>query len=67
MLALEGIYDGKRFVVKEKIPFSKSYKVIITFVEEIDQVDEVREFSSQTTALDFWADEKEDLYQDYVQ
>lgn len=67
MLALEGVYDGKHFIVKEKVPFSKTYKVIITFVEEIDEPDEIREFSAQTRGLEFWEDEREDLYQDYLQ
>ena len=67
MLAVEGIYDGKQFLVLEKVPFRKSYKVIITFVEEIDEPDEMREFSAQTEGLDFWLDEREDLYQDYLQ
>lgn len=67
MLTVEGIYDGKQFIVLEKVPFRKSYKVIITFIEEIDAPDEVRDFSSQADGLDFWDDEREDLYQDYLQ
>lgn len=67
MLAVEGIYDGKHFLVREKVPFTKTYKVIITFVEVIDDPDEIREFSAQAEGLDFWQDEREDLYQDYLQ
>lgn len=67
MLAIEGIYDGKHFIVREKVPFQKSYKVIITFIEEIDEPDEIRDFSAQTESLEFWQDEREDLYQDYLQ
>lgn len=67
MLAMEGIYDGKHFIVREKVPFKKSYKVIITFVEEIDEPDEIRDFSAQTEGLEFWHDEREDIYQDYLQ
>lgn len=67
MLALEGIYDGRRFIVREKVPFEKAYRVIITFVEEMDDPEELREFSAQTQGLEFWADEREDLYQDYLQ
>lgn len=67
MLAVEGIYDGKRFVVLGKVPFRKTYRVIITFVEEIDEPAEMRDFSAQTDALDFWHDEREDLYQNYLQ
>lgn len=67
MLAVEGVYDGKHFIVLEKVPFQKNYKVIITFVEEIDEPSEMRDFSAQTDALGFWLDEREDLYQDYLQ
>ena len=66
MLAVEGIYDGKHFIVREKVPFENSYKVIITFIEELDEPDEIRDFSAQTDAMGFWHDEREDLYQDYL-
>lgn len=67
MITVEGIYDGANVIALEKIPFEKSYKVIITFVEEIDESEEARNFSAQTDALDFWRDEREDLYQDYLE
>ncbi len=67
MLTVEGVYDGKYFRVLEKIPFKKNYKVIITFVEEIDEPSDIREFSAQTDGLEFWHDEREDIYQDYLQ
>lgn len=67
MIAVEGIYDGKEVIALEKIPFKKSYKVIITFVEEIDEPEEMRDFTSQTNGLEFWHDEREDIYQDYLE
>ncbi len=66
MLAVRGIYDGTEFVALENFPREKRYKVIITFVEEVSEDDEIRSFSSQTNAFDFWNDEREDLYQDYL-
>lgn len=66
MLTVKGIYNGKEFVALESFPQNKNFKVIITFVEEFDEGDEIRDFSAQTDALDFWKDEKEDLYQDYL-
>jgi len=39
----------------------------VTFIEELQQQDhDLRDFSSQTSGLDFWIDSKEDIYQDYV-
>lgn len=50
----------------EKIPVSKAYRVNITFVEAIDESEEARSLSAQTDAFEFWEDEREDLYQDYL-
>ena len=67
MLAIQGIYDGQNFVALEQFPTQKSYKVIITFVEEISEEEQIRSFASQTDAFAFWANEREDLYQDYLE
>lgn len=66
MLTVKGIYNGHEFVALENFPKDKNFKVIITFVEELDEDEEIRSFSAQTDALDFWNDEKEDLYQDFL-
>ena len=66
MKTIEGLFDGKTFVPLEKIPVTKRYKVIITFVEEIDEAEEIRHFAAQTDAFEFWQTEAEDIYQDYL-
>jgi hypothetical protein len=66
MLAIKGIYDGNQIKFLEKTPKEKKFKVIVTFVEEINEETEMRDFSAQTTAMEFWQDEREDLYQDYL-
>ena len=67
MLALKGIYDGKSVKLLDKLTETKKYKVVITFLEEIKDDDlDIRNFSAQTTGLDFWKSSKEDLYQDYL-
>lgn len=66
MQTIEGIFDGKTFIPLEKVPVSKKYKVIITFVEEFDEDEEIRSLSAQTDSFGFWEDEREDLYQDYL-
>jgi hypothetical protein len=66
MQTIEGLFDGKTFIPLEKIPVSKKYKVIITFVEEIDETEEIRNLSAQTDSFEFWKDEREDIYQDYL-
>lgn len=67
MLAVNGIYDGKNIRLTDKVNEKKKYRVVITFIEEIEQDSELRNFSAQTRGLDFWNDEREDLYQDYLQ
>ncbi len=66
MLAIEGIYDGKNFIALEKVKISRKYKVIITFVEEIDEAEELRDLTAQTDGFEFWDNEEEDIYQDYL-
>ncbi len=66
MKTIKGIYDGKQFIAFGSLP-KKKFKVMITFLEEIDHDEEVRGFTAQTRALSFWEDEREDLYQDYLQ
>ena len=67
MIAVHGIYDGKAVKITDKITEKKKFKVVVTFIEEIQQYDkDLRDFSAQTTGLDFWNDSKEDIYQDYL-
>ena len=66
MLAIKGIYDGKTIKPLEKLPKNKKYKVIITFIEEVDEIEQLRNFSAKTTSFTFWENEKEDIYQDYL-
>lgn len=67
MLAVNGIYDGKNILLTEKVTEKRKYRVVVTFIEELEQTDDVvRDFSSQTKGLEFWEDEREDVYQDYL-
>ena len=66
MLAIKGIYDGKKVIPLEELPPDKKFKVLITLLEEIDSDEEIRDFSSNTDAFDFWNDKRENIYQDYL-
>jgi len=70
MLSVTGIYDGRSIFPTEAISEHRKYKVIITFVEELDSIEseetELRNFGSNNSALSFWNDPKEDIYQDYL-
>lgn len=66
ILAVRGIYDGNNVQLLGKKPTTKKYKVVVTFVEELDPHEDIRTFASQTNGLEFWNDEREDLYQDFL-
>jgi hypothetical protein len=66
MLVVNGIYDGKSVRITDKITEKKKYKVDITFIEELKQYDDFRDFASQSGGLDFLEDPREDIYQDYL-
>ena len=66
MLAIRGIYDGKRVRLLEKVPKGKPYKVVVTFVEELDSEESLREFTSDADSFDFWMNPAEDLYDDFI-
>ena len=66
MLIIKGIYDGNSFVALEEFPTDKTYNVIITFIEELNDSEELRQFSAQTDGFSFCNDERENLFQDYL-
>lgn len=66
MLSVRGIYDGERVRLLEKLPGKKKYRVVITFLEEIEDDEDMRTFTSQSEAFSFWNDEREDIYQDLL-
>ena len=66
MIAIKGIFDGKSIRALENIPVSRSSKVIITFLDANVEDEEMRNFTSQEEGFDFWNNDREDLYQDYL-
>ena len=67
MFALNGIFDGKGVKITDKISEKKRYKVVVTFIEGLQQADnDLREFSAQTDGLGYLKDPREDIYQDYL-
>ncbi|MCF8359744.1 MAG: hypothetical protein K9H26_13365 [Prolixibacteraceae bacterium] len=67
MLSVKGIYDGENIRLLDRVNEKKKYRVVVTFIEELKQADDqFRDFSAQTRGFDFWGDEREDIYQDYL-
>lgn len=67
MLTVNGIYDGNSIRLTEAISEKKKFKVIVTFLEELNEEGEIRNFSAQMNSFDFWDDKREDIYQDYLE
>lgn len=68
MFSVPGIYDDGKVFPTEKIKVDKKYKVIITFVEELNVEGEeamIRDFTDNS-AFSFWENKKEDIYQDLI-
>ncbi len=68
MLAIKGIYDGNSIIPLDRIEFKTKKKVIITFLDETidNELEEIRNSTSSNQSFDFWKDENEDLYQEYL-
>jgi hypothetical protein len=69
MLSVTGIYDGKNIYPVDTINEHRKYKVIITFVEELEALEveqlHLRDFGNNAS-LAFWDEPAEDVYQDYL-
>lgn len=68
MLTYHGIYNGQNIEILEPVLEKKKYKVLITFIEELptQKQDNSRSFGNVSNGFDFWYDEKENIYQDYL-
>ncbi|MEO6329330.1 MAG: hypothetical protein ABIO55_10370 [Ginsengibacter sp.] len=65
MLSVKGIYDGENIKLLEKPEHITPGKVIITFIENETEIDNLREYTTDEDSFNFW-NEEEDMYQDYL-
>jgi hypothetical protein len=68
MLSVKGIFHGNNVEFKQKLNLDKRYNVIVTFIDECDNEinEEIRNFGENNSGFEFWMEEREDLYQDYL-
>lgn len=70
MLSVAGKCDGKSFFPLEAINQHKNYKVIITFIEELNNAEtdelKLRNFGTSQPSFDFWNNPAEDIYNDFL-
>jgi hypothetical protein len=67
MLSIEGTYDGKQLKLAEKIKIRSPKKVIVTFLDAVEDdlsSDELHLLAQKGGAFDFLNNEQEDVYTD---
>lgn len=67
MLSIKGTYDGKHLKLAEKIKIRSPKRVIITFLEDVEEELSSRELHMLTQkggAFDFLNNKEEDVYTD---
>src|SRR5687768_16954539 len=68
MKTVNGIFDGKRVHLLEKVKGNKKSMVTINFGDELTEEEITGLFPAyaQSDAFDFWHSSEEDIYQDYL-
>jgi FlaA1/EpsC-like NDP-sugar epimerase len=71
MKTVKGIYENGKIEILEKVDYTSNQKVLITFLDDEDQLEEkeVRNLSllqPKDFLNEYLEDKREDLYQDYA-
>lgn len=67
MLSIQGIYDGKRLKLLQRVNIFSPQKVIITFMDSVeDEItsEEIHYLTEKSGAFDFLSEKGEDIYSD---
>jgi len=67
MLSVKGTYDGKQLKLAEKIKIRSPKKVIVTFLDAVDDElsgEELHVIAQKGGSFDFLNNEEEDIYSD---
>jgi len=64
LMIVEGIYDGKAIHPPGKIKTRKRHRVLITFLEEVDDFADLKRHSEKILAR-LWKDEDDNLWNSY--
>lgn len=65
LMTIEGIYDGKTILPLNKIKTRKKRRVLITFLEEVDDFSDLKKHSEKAFA-ELWKDEDDKLWNSYL-
>ena len=65
LMTVEGIYDGKLIHPLKKIRMKKKRRVLITFLEEVDDFTDLKRHAERVFA-ELWKDEDDELWKSYL-
>jgi len=65
LMTVEGIYDGQAVHPPGKIKTRKRHRVLITFLEEVDEFADLKKHSEKILAK-LWKDEDDDVWNSYL-
>ena len=66
MEAVRGIFNGQSIQLLEKVEAKANTRVLVTFLDEENSIDGIREMTAQPNGFDFWNNPAEDIYQDFL-
>jgi len=68
ILTIEGIYDGKNIVPLTNINIKNKRRIIITFLEKIEEKDEFKDLKLQSEKVfnKLWENEDDDIWASYL-
>jgi hypothetical protein len=67
MVAVKGIFNGQSIQLLEKVNAKPNTIVVVTFLEEDNNEEDIREMTTQSNGFEFWNNVAEDIYQDYLE
>ncbi|MBC8182149.1 hypothetical protein H8E88_13630 [candidate division KSB1 bacterium] len=68
LLSIEGFYDGKNIIPLERINVKNKRRIIITFLEKIEEKDDFKNLKlhSEKVFNKLWKDENENIWASYL-
>ena len=68
LTTIEGIYDGKNIIPLENIEINDKRRIIITFLEKIEEQDEFKDIKlhSEKVFQKLWENEDDEIWTSYL-
>ncbi len=66
MVAVKGIFNGINIQLLEKVDVKANTRVVVTFLDDDDTEDVIRDMTATPNGFEFWNQAGEDIYQDFL-